>query len=217
MNSSYNNFLLKEFVLFIIETAHDANIGKGYGRAGGYSSTNQTLGGQRTMGASIYPYLEKQSKLDSDENETEEDNFEDDIILSISAKIDSFRPNFDPNNKRKDNRTLGANPMGEARWGGSSKSQLPQNSKGMVTQHSRALNSPKNNKGTAMGGQNTQISTRRQTGSTRDFSAGASNHKNDLLNDPIYDFSDILGHEEEDYSNIDRIKKLTWILQNSDE
>jgi hypothetical protein len=212
MTSSCNKQILKDVISFILETAHDANIGRGYGRAGGYDSTNQTLGGTRTMGSSIFPYLEDPLEIEEDDD----DEYNDDLRMAISSKTDSFRPNFDPNNQRKDNRTLGGNPLGEARWGGLINSQLPQGSLGMVTPASRALNSPKGNKGTAMGGQNTQINTRRPTGSTRDFSAGASDIEKEILDEPVYDFSDILGHTRDGRSNVDRIKKLTWILQNSD-
>ena len=212
MSSSYNKQVLKDVISFILETAHDANIGRGYGRAGGYTSTNQTLGGNRTMGASIFPYLEEPAEI---EEEDEENN--DDTIMAILSKTDGFRPNFDPNNQRKDNRTLGGNPLGEARWAGLAKSQLPQNSLGMVTHASRAFNSPKGNKGTAMGGRNTQISTRRPTGSIRDFSAGVNIADREIIDEPVYDFSDILGNDLDDRGNIDKIKKLTWILQNSDE
>jgi hypothetical protein len=212
MSSSCNIQILKDVISFILETAHDANIGRGYGRAGGYTSTNQTLGGTRTMGASIFPYLEEPTEIEEDEDE-----YNDDVIMSILSKTDGFRPNFDPNNQRKDNRTLGGNPLGEARWAGLTNSQLPQNSAGMVTNASRSLNSPKGNKGTAMGGQNTQINARRPTGSIRDFSAGANIADRELIDEPVYDFSDILGNDLDDRGNIDRIKKLTWILQNSDE
>jgi len=212
MSSSYNKQILKDAISFILETAHDSNIGGGYGRAGGYTSTNQTLGGVRTMGASIFPYLEKPVEVEDDD-----DDADDDVILSILSKVDGFRPNFDPNNQRKDNRTLGGNPLGEARWAGPGKSQLPQGSAGMVTNVSRALNSPKGNKGTAMGGQNTQISARRPTGSIRDFSAGADLAASELADEPVYDFSDILGNAADGRSNIDRIKKLTWMIQNSED
>ena len=207
MLSSYNRQILKDVISFILETAHDAHIGGGYGKAGVRVSTNQTLGGQQTKGASVYPYLEEPTEVEEDEDCDEID----DIILSISSKIDSFRPNFDPNNQRKDNRTLGGNPLGEARWGGLVKSQLPQNSLGMVTPASRALNSPPGNKGTAMGGQNTRTHDQRKTGSR------AGELKMQVDDEPIYDFSDILGHAADERGNIDKIKKLTWILQNSDD
>ena len=84
----------------------------------------------------------------------------------------------------------------------------------MVPPASRALNSPKGNKGTAMGGQNTQINARRPTGSIRDFSAGTKDLNQDVLDEPVYDLSDILVHKDGDRSNIDKLKKLTWILQN---
>lgn len=212
MSTNYDNKILKDMISFILETAHDANVGGGYGRAGGYTSTNQTLGGLSTKGASIFPYLEEPTEIEEDEDE---DN--DDIIMSILSKIDGFRPNFDPNNQRKDNRTLGSTPLGEARWAGLGASQLPQNSSGMVTNASRALNSPKGNKGTAMGGQNTQINARRPTGSIRDFSAGVIDPNIEATEEPVYDFSDILGNASNGRGNIDKIKKLTWILQNSDE
>jgi hypothetical protein len=100
----------------------------------------------------------------------------------------------------------------------------PSNSLGMVTPASRALNSPKSvratiktGKGTAMGGSNTQINARRPTGSTRDFSAGAQDLNQSALDEPVYDLSDILVHKDDERGNIDKIKKLTWILQNSDE
>jgi hypothetical protein len=205
MSSSYDKQVLKDVISFILETAHDANIGRGYGRAGGYDS-NQTLGGTRTMGASIFPYLEEPSEVEEDEDE-----YNDDVIMSILSKIDGFRPNFDPNNQRKDNRTLGGNPMGEARWAGLGASQLPQNSLGMVTPASRALNSPPGNKGTAMGGQNTRTHDQRKTGSR------AGELKMQADDDPIYDFSDILGNASDGRGNIDKIKKLTRILQNSEE
>lgn len=206
MSSPYDKQVLKDVISFILETAHDANIGRGYGRAGGYDSTNQTLGGTRTMGASIFPYLEEPTEI-----EEEEDEYNDDMIMSILSKIDGFRPNFDPNNQRKDNRTLGSTPLGEARWGGLVNSQLPQNSLGMVTPASRALNSPPGNKGTAMGGQNTRTHDQRKTGSR------AGELKMQADDDPIYDFSDILGNASDGRGNIDKIKKLTWILQNSEE
>ena len=207
MLSSYNRRVLKEASTFIQQTAHDAHIGGGYERAGVYNSTNQTLGGQHIKGASVFPYLEEPSEVEEDEDSDEID----DIILAISSKTDSFRPNFDPNNQRKDNRTLGGNPLGEARWGGLVKSQLPQNSLGMVTPASRALNSPPGNKGTAMGGQNTRTHDQRKTGSR------AGELKMQVDDEPIYDFSDILGHAADERGNIDKIKKLTWILQNSDD
>jgi hypothetical protein len=201
---------LREVISYILETAHDANIGRGYGKAGGYKSTKQTLGGLRTMGSSIYPYMEDPVELD-DENKS---NIDDDTISAIASKTNSFRPNFDPNNRRKDNRSLGGNPLGEARWGGQMVSQLPQQSLGMVTPISRALNSPKGNKGTAYSGQKTNTGTPRKTGSTRDFSAGTSDLNADTTDEPVYDFSDILGHKDSGRGNIDKIKKLTWILQN---
>jgi hypothetical protein len=207
MLSSYNKQILKDVILSILETAHDANIGRGYGRSGGYDSTNQTLGGLRTMGASIFPYLEKQTEIEEEEYEI----VDDDIIMAISSKTDSFRPNFDPNNQRKDNRTLGSTPLGEARWGGLVTSQLPQKSLGMVTPASRALNSPPGNKGTAMGGQNTRTHDQRKTGSR------SGEIKISTVDEPVYDFSDILGNASDGRGNIDKIKKLTWILQNSDE
>jgi hypothetical protein len=206
MSSPCDKQILKDVISFILETAHDAHIGGGYGRAGGYDSTNQTLGGTRTMGASIFPYLEEPSEVEEDEDE-----YNDDVIMSILSKIDGFRPNFDPNNQRKDNRTLGGNPMGEARWAGLGASQLPQNSLGMVTPASRALNSPPGNKGTAMGGQNTRTHDQRKTGSR------AGELKMQVDDEPIYDFSDILGNASDGRGNIDKIKKLTWILQNSEE
>lgn len=207
MMSDYDKQVIREAISFILETAHDANVGRGYGKVGNYASTNQTLGGQRTMGASIYPYLEEPA----DEDEDESSDSLDDTIMSISSKIDSFRPNYDPNNQRKDNRTLGSTPLGEARWGGLVNSQLPQNSLGMVTPASRELNSPPGNKGTALGGQNTRTHDQRKTGSR------AGELKMQVDDDPVYDFSDILGNDEDDRGNIDKIKKLTWILQNSDE
>ena len=160
MSTNYDNKILKDMISFILETAHDANVGGGYGRAGGYTSTNQTLGGLSTKGASIFPYLEEPTEIEEDEDE-----YYDDIIMSILSKTDGFRPNFDPNNQRKDNRTLGSTPLGEARWAGLGASQLPQNS----------------------------------------------------TEEPVYDFSDILGNASNGRGNIDKIKKLTWILQNSDE
>jgi len=206
--------LIKALSAIIAETAHDARVGHGYGSVGGYSSTDQTLGGNRTAGHNIYPYLEKPTIADADDCDNEE---LDDVILTISSKIDSFRPNFDPNNQRTDKRTLGGNPLGEARWGGQMDTQLPSNSLGMVTPASRALNSPKGNKGTAMGGQNTQINARRPTGSIRDFSAGTKDMNQDMLDEPVYDFRDILGHNDDERGSIDKMKKLTWILQNDDD
>ena len=209
--SSLSKTRLKNALLVILaETAHDANTGRGYGRTGDTGSSDQTLGGNRTAGHNTYPYFVAPTVADADECDIEE---LDDVILTIASKTDSFRPNFDPNNQRTDKRTLGGNPMGEARWGGQVDSQLPSNSLGMVTPASRALNSPKGNKGTAMGGQNTQINARRPTGSIRDFSAGTEDMNQDMLDEPVYDFRDILGHKRDNRGNIDKMKKLTWILQ----
>jgi len=210
--SSSKILFIREYISTILETAHDANRGSGLGKAGGYSSTAQTVGGQRTMGASIYPYLEEPTENDDDGSDDL-----DDTIAAIASKTNSFRPNFDPNNQRKDNRTLGGNPMGESRWGGLTPNQLPSTSKGMVTQKSRELNSPKGNKGTAMGGQNTRTHSQRKTGSIRDFSAGTKDMNRDLIDEPVYDFADILGHADDGRGNIDRMRKLTWILQQGDE
>ena len=79
----------------------------------------------------------------------------------------------------------------------------PTSSLGIVPPASRALNSPKSvratiktGKGTAMSGSNTRVHNQRKTGSIRDFSAGAKDMNHDILDEPVYDLSDILDNND---------------------
>lgn len=212
--SAFNKKLFLNNVYAILkEAVHDANIGR-YGSVGSQSpkSSDQTLGGIHLKGGNTYPYISPPTTV-SGADELDDSEL-DDAIEAIASKTNgssSSLPIIDPNNQRTDKRSLGGNPVREQfrnREIGYSTSSV-----GMVTPASRALNSPKGNKGTAMGGQNTQINTRRPTGSIRDFSAGTKDLNQDVLDEPVYDLSDILVHKDGDRSNIDRLKKLTWILQ----
>jgi hypothetical protein len=223
--SSSNKKLLAEIRQHIKETAHDANVGRGYAQVGNYKSTKSTLGGETIKGyASTGIYVEPPRTL-ADADELDDDSL-DKIISLVSLKTDGTSgATIDPDphgRARKDNRTMGGNPLGESprmRSAG-----YPSNSLGMVTPASRALNSPKSvratvktGKGTATSGYGPSTVPPRPTGSIRDFSAGTKDLNQSVLDEPVYDLSDILVHKDDDRGNIDKIKKLTWILQNSGE
>lgn len=193
----------------LIESAH----GAGDSRTGreGHGANSSFIMGYADTG--IYPA--PPTKLEDVEDLSDEEL---EAILDIKAKINGG-PSVNIDHGRAP-LTL-SSPISEAprlRSAG-----YPETSLGMVTPASRALNSPKSiratvktGKGTAMSGANTQINPRRPTGSIRDFSAGTQDLNQNILDEPVYDLSDILVHKDDDRGNIEKLKKLTWILQNDD-
>jgi hypothetical protein len=212
--SLHNKKLLIKEVRAILEGAH----GAGDPRTGreGHGANDMHIMGYADTG--IYP-TPPTTLADADELCDADDDEFDARIMDINAKVNGG-PSVNIDHGRAP-LTL-SSPISETpriRSAG-----YPSNSLGMVTPASRALNSPKSvratiktGKGTAMGGSNTQINPRRPTGSTRDFSAGTKDMNQNMLDEPVYDLSDILVHKDDERGNIDKIKKLTWILQNNDE
>jgi len=200
--------------IIILESAHGAGDSR-TGREGKGANDTYSMGYSDT---GIYT-SPPTTLADADELCDADDDEFDETIMSINAKIDGG-PSVSIDHGRAP-LTL-SSPISEEQRARSI--GYPENSLGMVTPASRALNSPKSirptiktGKGTAMGGANTQINPRRPTGSIRDFSAGVKDANQNELDEPIYDLSDILVHKDDDRGNIDKIKKLTWILQNNEE
>jgi hypothetical protein len=220
-----NKELFVKKVRAILEAAHGAGDSR-TGREGPNNLKSLSVGRSRPMGyADTGIYIPKPTTLaDADELcDTDDDEFDnaicapahmdDETRLSVAGKtLGGTRPNVNTG-RPKLTPTSHISEAPRMRSAG-----YPSNSLGMVTPASRALNSPKGNKGTALSGYGlTATAPSRPTGSTRDFSAGTKDMNHAILDEPVYDISDILVHKDDDRGNIDKIKKLTWILQNNDE
>ena len=217
MSLSNKKLLIKE-IRAILEGAHGAGDPR-TGREGQGANDMYSMGYADTGIYTAPPTTLADADELCDADDDEFDNIvcapahaDDDIVLDV-ASMTRGGPSINIDHGRAP-LTL-SSPISEAprmRSAG-----YPSNSLGMVTPASRALNSPKGNKGTALSGYGLSgIAPPRPTGSTRDFSAGTKDMNQNELDEPVYDLSDILVHKDDDRGNIDKIKKLTWILQNYD-